>query len=337
MSDQKQVQQPQGCPADGKPSSQERRKPKRDWLKWSLLGPRTGAPSAPTNSDPMFLFGLMEDVTPLEMGYEEAARRGQPGPTRTCRVFWVGVAVVCGLLLGGAANAMRELIPGDDAYRVEIQDLKDLEAQNAEQREYVGELEVAVDDLAGRALRDEELKRQWEEDRAEREAVVTRGWGIQIILNDPPDGGSAAEQAAGVIDKDLQVLVNALWSVGAEEISINNQRVVGSTAIRVAAGIVGVNYQPISGPYVITALGKPRDLIAGFRESGGERYLQELRDEVGVRYKVEQGASYEVPAGPVKRGSGGAEGTVMFAKPLTSDGNHLGAGGYGEEGMERTP
>lgn len=304
--------------------------------KRSLLGP--GAPSAPPNSDPRFLFGLMDDATPLEVGYEEAAQRGQPCATGRWRAVLVAAAVVCGLMLGGAANAMRDMFPGDEAHRVEIQDVKVLEARNAEQRQRLQDLEAEANDLAGQALRDEELRKQWDAQPSSTESVAVRNPGIQIILTDPPEGWkSPLRRTPGVTDKDLQAVVNLLWAVGAEAISVNDQRIVSSSSIRVASGVIGVNYQRVSGPYRITALGDPRGLLRELRAWGLEEYLHEVRVEAGIGYEIQQGASYEVPAGPADRRSGGAEGPFVFATELASDGNYPDASGYGEGGQEGTP
>ena len=61
--------------------------------------------------------------------------------------------------------------------------------------------------------------------------------------------------AYNISDSDLQMVVNALWSAGAEAIAVNGNRLVATSSIRAAGETVVVNFRPLSPPYKVEAVG----------------------------------------------------------------------------------
>lgn len=92
--------------------------------------------------------------------------------------------------------------------------------------------------------------------------VDVKGPGVAISIADSSLRADApgAEELFLVHDSDLWPVVNELRSAGAEAISINGQRVVGSTAIRCAGPVINVNSVPIDPPFEILAIGNPDTL-----------------------------------------------------------------------------
>jgi uncharacterized protein YlxW (UPF0749 family) len=71
-------------------------------------------------------------------------------------------------------------------------------------------------------------------------------------------------------DANIRDVVNELKNAGAEAISINDQRVVGTTAIRCVGNNVHVNAVPTAGsPVVIKAIGNPDLIQSGLLMRGG--------------------------------------------------------------------
>ncbi len=71
-------------------------------------------------------------------------------------------------------------------------------------------------------------------------------------------------------DANIRDVVNELKNAGAEAISINDQRVVSSTAIRCVGNNVHVNAVPTAGsPVVIRAIGDPDLIQSGLLMRGG--------------------------------------------------------------------
>ncbi len=71
-------------------------------------------------------------------------------------------------------------------------------------------------------------------------------------------------------DANIRDVINELKNAGAEAISINDQRVVGSTSIRCVGNNVHVNAVPTAGsPVVIKAIGEPDLIQSGLLMRGG--------------------------------------------------------------------
>jgi uncharacterized protein YlxW (UPF0749 family) len=132
-------------------------------------------------------------------------------------------------------------------------------------------------------------------------AVQLAGPGLTVTIDDAPD--AAAGSLNQVLDRDLQDIVNALWQMGAAGIAVNDQRLTGATAIRGAGEAILVNYQPITRPYVITAVGTT---TTGGEDSGLRQLLDLLSRDYGLVSEVTTG-DVALPAGEVR--------TPRFAVP----------------------
>lgn len=112
------------------------------------------------------------------------------------------------------------------------------------------------------------------------------GKGIIITLK---DGDSTTIKGAAtnyiVHDGDLLEVVNALKNCGAEAISINDQRIVSTTAISCVGNVITINGEKVGVPYVIKAIGLPSKLYGSITMPGG--YIS-LLEKDGVQVDVEQ-------------------------------------------------
>lgn len=80
-----------------------------------------------------------------------------------------------------------------------------------------------------------------------------------------------------VHDTDLMHIVNELKNAGAEAISINEQRIVTTSAIECDGNVIMVNGEKIGAPFEIKAIGLPEALISIDRFGGYIDYLKEDR------------------------------------------------------------
>ena len=104
-----------------------------------------------------------------------------------------------------------------------------------------------------------------------------------------------------VLDQDLQKLVNGLWLVGAEAISINGQRLTNLTAIREAGGAITVNFKSLGRPYTVSAIGNKNQMAARLLDTEGGRTWLALRTSFGLRFDVNSEDSMTLPAGTPAR------------------------------------
>jgi uncharacterized protein YlxW (UPF0749 family) len=152
----------------------------------------------------------------------------------------------------------------------EARTLKDRETEVATLREQVTKLQSAMAEGDGQAKTlNEDLKKT----KALAGLTEVEGPGIRVRLTDSrrrPSSSRAFEADKYIIhDVDLQQVVNELGASGAEAIAVNNQRLVGRTAIRCVGPTIQVNGVPITAPFVIVAIGHTETLANGLALLGG--------------------------------------------------------------------
>ncbi|HEX7165666.1 MAG TPA: DUF881 domain-containing protein [Acidimicrobiales bacterium] len=123
-----------------------------------------------------------------------------------------------------------------------------------------------------------------------------RGAGLRVTLDDsslerPPDGASVNDLV--VHSQDVQAVVNALWRSGAEAISINGQRLVGTSAVLCVGNTLLLNGTVHSPPYVVSAIGATRDRFDSDRLV---RRLKAATTAFGLRLQVDRVGDLTVPA-----------------------------------------
>ena len=246
---------------------------------------------------------------PLDPGYAAAAERrreaGEPPTTSLRSPLLVAATVVIGLVVGVAAyNLTATSGPRSEARA-------DLIAQIEDRRQEVDALAEQAQQLQAEvtALEADELAGQGDAQRARDlsvavGAVPMQGPGVVVTLDDAPsaaveDSGSSSDQPdqGRVYSRDIQFVVNSLWEAGAEAISVNDIRLTSVSTIRFAGSAIIVNFRPLTRPYVITALGNPRELPGAFAEGLGGSYLSTLDTSFGIRSDTDVVDDATVPAG----------------------------------------
>ena len=108
------------------------------------------------------------------------------------------------------------------------------------------------------------------------------GPAITVVLSDAPkdeidravEKGEVTADQLVVHQQDIQAVVNALWSGGAEAMTLQKQRVISTTGIKCVGNTVVLHGVPYAPPYEITAIGDldalqtaldASDYIAGYK------------------------------------------------------------------------
>ena len=130
-----------------------------------------------------------------------------------------------------------------------------------------------------------------------------------------------------VHQQDIQAVVNALWSGGAEAMTIQGQRVVSTTGIKCVGNTVVLHGVPYAPPYVITAIGDQQRLRAALANAEPVQIYRQYVEAYGLVYRERSPA--EVTLGPydgfrrpeVRRASRPGYGrmTTMAARILVID------------------
>lgn len=131
------------------------------------------------------------------------------------------------------------------------------------------------------------------------------GPGLVVTLDDAPGLPSGAPtddlNALVVHQSDVQATVNALWAGGAEAISVMDQRLVETSAVRCVGNTLLLGGRVYSPPFVIKAIGPPDGMRSALNRSPGVLLFVQAAKYLGLGYTVAAPKSVTVPAytGPV--------------------------------------
>lgn len=123
--------------------------------------------------------------------------------------------------------------------------------------------------------------------------IAVTGEGVRVTVT--PDPGKE------VTDLDLRLLVNGLFSAGAEAIAVNGQRLAATSAIRTSGVAIGVNFVGIAPPYVVEAIGDTRTLPARLAETSTGQSFAANGQLYGFTYDVDSVDDLSLPAAPASR------------------------------------
>jgi uncharacterized protein YlxW (UPF0749 family) len=211
------------------------------------------------------------------------------------------VALLIGAMFAvGAAQTTRSA-PAQESERTElIERVRTAEQQQDSLRVRIDGLNAQIGTLRGAALGNDSTATSLENRIESLEPVVgtvpVTGPGLVIVVDDAPSASADARDR--VLDLDLQVLANGLWSAGAEAVSINGHRLSVLTAIRSAGDAITVDYRSLNPPYRVEAIGDPRTLAARYAESAAGAWWNDLARNRRMGYEVSDAPRLTLPADP---------------------------------------
>ncbi|HCT81492.1 MAG TPA: hypothetical protein DGG94_17040 [Micromonosporaceae bacterium] len=259
----------------------------------------------PTRKEPRiyqadFLTELFRN--PLDPAYEQSAEERAARPplpiwSRLSRKVsaWVLLAAI-GVLFAVAYQQVVRGAPEKEKVRAglisRITQQKERTALLATQAE---QLQDDVARLREQALGDPSKINQSRQIEAATGMRRVTGDGLEVRLADGPD--AAVNKGHRVIDYDLQLLVNALWFLGAEAISINGHRLTALTPIRKGGEAIYVGDALVVGPYQISAIG-PAKLYDDFSKSDTAKLYRvwQERPEHRFGFKITERENLVLPA-----------------------------------------
>ena len=258
--------------------------------------------AGPVNRTSAMLDDLLNN--PLDPGYRLAFQSRQGSQPPRSRRWWDGpllwlACVAVGLLLVVAYQQQHRSAPAREAAR------KDLITRIERLQTAGNALDTRAKALAAEVagLRNARLPGNGNElknlELAAGSLPVT-GPGVLIQLDEPAAPTSAAngrpgttpqEQVAVLHDRDIRAVVNQLWAGGAEAIAVNGLRLTATSFIRFAGESVLVDFQPISAPYTIEAIGNRDGLLVNFADSSIARQLKTMTavDDITFRFTGKTG------------------------------------------------
>ncbi len=149
--------------------------------------------------------------------------------------------------------------------------------------------------------------------------LAVHGPGLTVTLREPKaakttsSNGRVGTEPVGatsvLTDRDVRSVVNELWADGAEAIAVNGIRLTPTSAIRFAGEVVLVDFQPVTSPYRIDAVGDADTLSTSFAQSDVASRYQTLVSADGIGFSIDTHSNIDLPAG--------VPGTLRYAVPTT--------------------
>ncbi|HVK26973.1 MAG TPA: DUF881 domain-containing protein, partial [Nocardioides sp.] len=271
----------------------------------------TTEPAAPADRARMPLLALITQES-LDRDYQVAASRRGPEEHagRALRAGVVGVVAAFALLVTVAAVQTSEnadvdqesrsaLISRIETRRASVADLQDeaaaLRSDNL----------VAEDALRSVGSRYADVQAEHATLGAVTGFEAVRGDGVRLTVDNSPYA-SANESVRSI---DLATIANALWSAGAEAVSINGQRLTGTGAISTSGDAIEVNLVGVAPPYTILAIGDQGTLSSRFVDTSSALQFVATANQFGFSWKMDNEDDLRLPAAPASMR------TLRFAEP----------------------
>jgi uncharacterized protein YlxW (UPF0749 family) len=149
---------------------------------------------------------------------------------------------------------------------------------------------------------------------ADAAVVPMQGPGLVIALDDAKRDAEgrfprdAAPDDLVVHQQDVQAVLNALWSAGAEAIQMQDQRIIATSAPRCVGNTLLLNGRTYSPPYVITAIGDVAAMQAALASSSYLTLYKQYVVRFGLGYSEQPKDQVDVVGDP-------APIRMRFAKP----------------------
>jgi uncharacterized protein YlxW (UPF0749 family) len=232
------------------------------------------------------------------------------------------VFVLAGVMFAAAATTSQ----GTDLRAQRASGLRDLVGQRSLEVDVldaqVGGQRRVVDDLTAGRTGDPRVAQLLAQTASVADAVgltEINGPGLRVTLTDAPhrDPQDPLWQAVSPDDvivhqSDVQAVVNALWRGGATAMTIMDQRIVATTAIRCVGNTLLLAGRVYSPPFAIAATGPTGRMRAALRRDPTVAGYRDWARVVGLGYDVQRIARLTIPAydGPL---------TASYATPAAAD------------------
>ncbi|WP_226924536.1 DUF881 domain-containing protein [Georgenia satyanarayanai] len=127
------------------------------------------------------------------------------------------------------------------------------------------------------------------------------GPGVIVELWDapaPPDlaAGGLHPDDLVVHQQDLEAVINALWTGGAEAMMIQDQRITATSSVRCVGNVLLLHGRHYSPPYRISAIGDPQALREAVDTSPDVAVYRQYVDAVGLGWAFEESDEIDMPA-----------------------------------------
>lgn len=127
------------------------------------------------------------------------------------------------------------------------------------------------------------------------------GPGISVSLSDAPNPPANAPNVDDYVvhQQDVEGAMNALWSGGAEAMTVQGHRITSDSKIRCVGNVIYVDGMVHSPPFVITAIGDPQQLQRALQKDPAMQIYRQYVEAKGLGYSVTKQQNVKMPAATV--------------------------------------
>jgi uncharacterized protein YlxW (UPF0749 family) len=135
------------------------------------------------------------------------------------------------------------------------------------------------------------------------------GPAVTVALDDVPRADQQRDLNAGarpddlvIHQQDVQGVVNALWAGGAEAMTIMNERVIATTAVRCVGNTLLLHGRVFSPPFTVTAVGDPARMRRALAADPAVQIFKQYVAVYGLGYSMTTTSRATLPAygGPLE-------------------------------------
>ena len=204
------------------------------------------------------------------------------------RILTVTICVLAGLMLVMSALNARgsDLRPGRNTDLVSL--VQAQSRRNAELARVLTGHRAEVDALSTQQTSQSDLAPRLAERATQAGMTAVTGPAVTVTLDDAPDSVAANGVDPDLLvvhQQDIQAVVNALWSGGAEAMTVQDQRVISTTGVKCVGNTVVLHGVPYAPPYVISAIGNQRRLRAALADSPAVAIYRQYVEAYGLVYR----------------------------------------------------
>ena len=188
---------------------------------------------------------------------------------------------------------------GDDSLRDEVLRLQEKYENMYQETE---KAEESLENARKKATENDTMSSEIEEKLNHANLLLGKtelqGQGVVVTMEDNKTVSSDTIGAFDSIDRylvhatDILNILNELKNAGAEAISVNDQRIVSTSAVICIGNVVSINGERVGAPYIINAIGNPESLYGALTRP--ESYLKILNND-GVIASIKKSDNIIVP------------------------------------------
>lgn len=264
--------------------------------------------------------GLLDAIVrdALDPSYAEAAQRRERARSSGTKPSsgglsrrWIGalLMVVAGAIAGLAVSFQHKVIPQVGAARSAL--AGDASARSDQVKALERSVAQEQRDIA--ALQEQQLQATDTGRKLDRLTLTLSAAAAQTAVQGSGFTITVSDATARLVtDRDLQAVVNAAWTGGAQAISVGGVRLGPQTAIRTAGQTILADFRALRSPYVIAVIGSEgvRNAVQGSSALGR---LTQGSEGTHPAVKIASSERLSLPATSAA--------SITAARPLTSGGH----------------